>query len=240
MSALIRSSVLDGYSDLVQSLGGDPQAMLRRHGIEPLDNGELAPFVPYASVLRLIEASAGALQCDDFGLRLSRQLMELQELGVDPYAGYARPNEQLLTQTREDTAGNRYLYVYNYEDGSYRDKSLRPEIRNSPNPGLNIKTDIEMDGHFVPHVIDAWTGKSTELANYRWQDGKTVVFRQIVGILARRVVCRVTRGQHVQAGDRFGIMKFGSRMDVFVPASSLVKVAVGDQVRGGETVLATL
>ncbi|MBE2320729.1 hypothetical protein DVA67_032520 [Solirubrobacter sp. CPCC 204708] len=102
-------------------------------------------------------------------------LEKLQELGVDPYAGYARPNEQLLTQTREDAEGNRYLYVYNYEDGSYRDKSLRPEIRTAPNPGTNIKTDVKMDGRFVPYAIDAWTGEATELADYRWEHGKTVV-----------------------------------------------------------------
>ncbi|WP_156393653.1 glycosyl hydrolase [Nocardioides sp. Root140] len=102
-------------------------------------------------------------------------LEKLQELGVSPYAGYSEPNEQLLSQTREDKEGNRYLYVYNYDDGSYRDKSLRPEVRDSPNPGTNIKTDIEMQGTFVPYTIDAWTGEATELAGYRWQDGKTVV-----------------------------------------------------------------
>jgi len=70
--------------------------------------------------------------------------------------------------------------------------------------------------------------------------GQTVIARQIVGILARRVVCRVEAGAEVRAGDRFGIMKFGSRMDVFVPISATVTVAVGDRVRGGETVIAML
>jgi phosphatidylserine decarboxylase len=66
------------------------------------------------------------------------------------------------------------------------------------------------------------------------------VFRQIVGILARRVVCRVAPGAELKAGERFGIMKFGSRMDVFLPASAHLRVAVGDKVIGGETVIATL
>jgi len=70
--------------------------------------------------------------------------------------------------------------------------------------------------------------------------GQTIVARQIVGILARRVVCRVAVGAQVQAGDRFGIMKFGSRMDVFLPPSADVRVHVGDVVRGGETVIAVL
>ncbi|HEY2908202.1 MAG TPA: phosphatidylserine decarboxylase [Vicinamibacterales bacterium] len=70
--------------------------------------------------------------------------------------------------------------------------------------------------------------------------GQTVVARQIVGILARRVVCRVAVGAQVEAGDRFGIMKFGSRMDVFLPPSADVRVRVGDVVRGGETAIAVL
>jgi phosphatidylserine decarboxylase len=75
-----------------------------------------------------------------------------------------------------------------------------------------------------------------------WIDhrGQSVVARQIVGILARRVVCRLQEGADVRAGDRLGIMKFGSRMDVFVPATAVIAVKVGDRVRGGETVIAVL
>ena len=71
-------------------------------------------------------------------------------------------------------------------------------------------------------------------------DGQIVVARQVVGVLARRVVCRLQAGRQVRAGDRFGIMKFGSRMDVFLPTSAVLRVSAGDRVRGGETVLATL
>jgi phosphatidylserine decarboxylase len=71
-------------------------------------------------------------------------------------------------------------------------------------------------------------------------DGQAIVARQIVGILARRVVCRLDEGARVQAGDRLGIMKFGSRMDVFVPEDAVITVKVGEMVRGGETVIAVL
>ena len=71
-------------------------------------------------------------------------------------------------------------------------------------------------------------------------DGQTIVARQIVGILARRVVCRVQEGAEVRAGERFGIMKFGSRMDIFLPPNATIRVRVGDLVRGGETVIAVL
>ena len=76
-----------------------------------------------------------------------------------------------------------------------------------------------------------------------WVDGgngQMIVTRQIVGMLARRVVCRVRIGDEVRAGQRFGIMKFGSRMDVFLPTSATIKVRVREMVRGGETVIAVL
>lgn len=71
-------------------------------------------------------------------------------------------------------------------------------------------------------------------------DGQPIVVRQIVGVLARRVVCRTREGQHVKAGERFGVMKFGSRMDVFVPVDAVLHAKVGDTVVGGVTVIATL
>ena len=71
-------------------------------------------------------------------------------------------------------------------------------------------------------------------------DGQTIVCRQVVGLLARRVVCRLTPGMDVVQGQRLGIMKFGSRMDVFLPADSALKATVGQIVRGGQTIIAEL
>jgi phosphatidylserine decarboxylase len=67
---------------------------------------------------------------------------------------------------------------------------------------------------------------------------RTVVFRQIVGVLARRIVTRTGPGQRLATGERMGLMKFGSRMDVFVPPECTVTVTKGQRVRGGETVIA--
>jgi phosphatidylserine decarboxylase len=95
-------------------------------------------------------------------------------------------------------------------------------------------------GRFLPAYREdaATVNERSEI----WIDhaGQTIVARQIVGILARRVVCRLQSGETVQAGQRFGVMKFGSRMDVFVPDDAQVTVKVGDAVRGGETVIAVL
>lgn len=67
-----------------------------------------------------------------------------------------------------------------------------------------------------------------------------VVVRQIAGVLARRIVCRVRRGDRLEAGQRFGMIKFGSRMDLVVPVGVEISVRVGDRVRAGETVVGVL
>ena len=71
-------------------------------------------------------------------------------------------------------------------------------------------------------------------------DHRNLRERQIVGVLARRIVCRLQVGERVERGQRFGVMKFGSRMDLFLPLSATVRVKVGDKVVAGETTLATL
>jgi phosphatidylserine decarboxylase len=68
--------------------------------------------------------------------------------------------------------------------------------------------------------------------------GLEVTFKQIAGLLARRVVCRCTEGQPVARGERVGLIKFGSRVDVLLPVSAELRVKVGDRVKGGSTVLA--
>lgn len=94
-------------------------------------------------------------------------------------------------------------------------------------------------GKFLPAYHAA--ANDNEL-NEIWidQGGRTVVVRQVVGILARRIVCRVSEGDVLARGERIGLMKFGSRMDVFLPTDADLKVGVGERVVGGETVLATM
>jgi phosphatidylserine decarboxylase len=70
-------------------------------------------------------------------------------------------------------------------------------------------------------------------------DGETIMCRQVVGVLARRLVCRVGPGAVVKTGERYGLMKFGSRIDLYLPSRAELRVAVGDRVRSGETVVAT-
>jgi phosphatidylserine decarboxylase len=71
-------------------------------------------------------------------------------------------------------------------------------------------------------------------------DGQTVVFKQIAGLLARRIVFTPKVGDRVARGQRVGLIKFGSRVDVMVDLSAKLNVKVGDRVRGGASVLALL
>ncbi len=79
------------------------------------------------------------------------------------------------------------------------------------------------------------TTVATKLPN-----GTEVLFRQIAGALARRIKWYVKEGQTLQQGDEFGFIKFGSRVDIFLPLDVKVKVNIGDVTKGGRTVIAEL
>jgi phosphatidylserine decarboxylase len=72
------------------------------------------------------------------------------------------------------------------------------------------------------------------------QQGHRVIFVQIAGLIARRIVCRIKEKQEVIAGERYGIIRFGSRMDVYLPDDIEPEVRIGQRAVGGETVIARL
>lgn len=106
MGSLIRASVLLGYDDLVRELGGDPELFLSRFGIPRRIEYQEDAFISFDAYVRMLEASADDLRCQDFGLRLSRW-QGLDILG--PIAVIAR-NAQTLLDGLEAIA--RYLYVH--------------------------------------------------------------------------------------------------------------------------------
>jgi phosphatidylserine decarboxylase len=72
------------------------------------------------------------------------------------------------------------------------------------------------------------------------KNGTEVLFRQIAGALARRILCYVKEGQVLEQGQEFGFIKFGSRVDIFLPVNAIVKVKIGEISKGGKTILAEL
>jgi phosphatidylserine decarboxylase len=112
-------------------------------------------------------------------------------------------------------------------------------VNRAPASGRVTKVSFT-PGRFLPAYKPTAATENERSEIWIDHNGQTIVARQIVGILARRVVCRLAVGDVVRAGDRFGVMKFGSRMDVFLPPTAALKVAVGETVRAGETVIAVL
>jgi phosphatidylserine decarboxylase len=74
----------------------------------------------------------------------------------------------------------------------------------------------------------------------RMHDGAEVVFRQIAGALARRIKWYIKEGQSIEQGQEFGFIKFGSRVDIFLPLDAKVTVKIGDITKGGRTIIAEL
>ena len=78
------------------------------------------------------------------------------------------------------------------------------------------------------------------IATVRGEDGVEITFKQIAGLLARRIVFKLREGDTVERGQRVGLIKFGSRVNVLLPAQAELRVRVGQRVKGGESVLATM
>lgn len=70
--------------------------------------------------------------------------------------------------------------------------------------------------------------------------GAKVLCVQVAGLIARRIICWVSPKDPAVLGERFGLIRFGSRMDTFLPMGSVIKVAIGDRVKGGESILGEL
>jgi len=139
------------------------------------------------------------------------------------FAGEARPHEAPPGAWRQVTIFLSPLDVH---------------INRTPVAGTVTKVEYVPGTFFPAYRAEASQNEHSEI----WLDhgGQTIVARQVVGVMARRVVCRLKAGDRVAPGARLGLMKFGSRMDVFVPLSATLLTSEGATVRGGETLIARL
>jgi len=95
------------------------------------------------------------------------------------------------------------------------------------------------------NYLVAWHPKSSTKNErttvvFRNEDGTEIMCRQIAGLLARRVVCYAEFEKHMNAGEKLGFIKFGSRADLFLPIGTKLNVSIGDKVTGAETIMAEL
>jgi phosphatidylserine decarboxylase len=103
-----------------------------------------------------------------------------------------------------------------------------------------IKT-VYRPGKFLNAALDKASEENERQAvHVQTEDGKDIVFVQIAGLVARRIVCHLSDGQEVKTGERFGLIRFGSRTDIYLPEGVEPLVGVGQNMIGGETVIADL
>jgi len=96
-------------------------------------------------------------------------------------------------------------------------------------------------GRFVNADLDKASSENERNAVVlKTNDGQTVTFVQVAGLIARRILCYIKAGDVLARGQRYGFIRFGSRVDVYLPLTATVKVAIGDKARATETILAKL
>jgi phosphatidylserine decarboxylase len=96
-------------------------------------------------------------------------------------------------------------------------------------------------GKFVNADLDkASTENERNAVVIKTTDGHTVTFVQVAGLIARRILCYVKAGDVLKRGERYGFIRFGSRVDVYLPLNANVKVSIGDKVSATTTILAVL
>jgi len=147
-------------------------------------------------------------------------------------------------------ADGKVVVIEETDEGEYL-KSRRKQISIFMSP-VNVHVNRMPVGgtisYFKYHAgkyLVAWHPKSSTenertTVVAKMNNGTEVLFRQIAGALARRIKCYVKEGASFEQGQEFGFIKFGSRVDIFLPLNATVKVAIGDITKGGRTVIAEL
>lgn len=108
-----------------------------------------------------------------------------------------------------------------------------------------VSGTLEYLKYYPGKYLMAWEDHASELnerAHFgvKHSSGMKLLFKQITGFMARRIVYNIEEGESIKAGERFGIMKFGSRMDVMLPDNVDIKVKKGDKTVAGESIIAEI
>jgi phosphatidylserine decarboxylase len=114
---------------------------------------------------------------------------------------------------------------------------LDVHINRAPVAGTVVDVHYQ-PGKFLPAFRPAASDLNEQNSVTLQAGGTRVIIKQIAGILARRIVCRVKAGDKLRSGERFGLIRFGSRVDLLIPPEFAVYAHPGQRVRGGESVLA--
>jgi phosphatidylserine decarboxylase len=136
-----------------------------------------------------------------------------------------------------------------FEPRFLKDRSIRftiflnvfdVHVNRTPCDGMVENIQYQPGAFLVARKPEATLKNEQNALFLRTAQGTKVLCVQVAGLIARRIVCWLSPGDRVMRGERFGLIRFGSRMDTFVPLGTDVRVAVGDRVKGGETILGVL
>lgn len=113
-------------------------------------------------------------------------------------------------------------------------------VNRAPAEGKILKS-VYVPGKFLNATLDkASKDNERQILAVKTKGGKTLCFVQIAGLVARRILCEATEGMEYKAGERFGLIRFGSRLDVYLPEGVEPQVCLGQTMVAGETVIADL
>ena len=113
-------------------------------------------------------------------------------------------------------------------------------VNRIPISGKITKLIYEKGKFLSAGLKEASLKNERQIALLKTKNNNQVIFVQVAGLVARRIVCYLNEGQNVEIGNRYGIIRFGSRMDIYLPQIADIKVEVGQRMIGGETILAYL
>lgn len=147
--------------------------------------------------------------------------------GVVSHVGAVRPPEELELGSEPLMRVSVFMNVFNCH------------VNRAPVGGKVSKVAYRA-GKFLNAELDKASDDNERNGLVIEQNGVKIGVVQIAGLVARRIVCFVQEGESLSAGDRFGLIRFGSRLDIYFPAGTIPKVALGQTMIAGETILADL
>ncbi|MCI5073315.1 phosphatidylserine decarboxylase family protein [bacterium] len=113
-------------------------------------------------------------------------------------------------------------------------------VNRSPIEGTIHKMQYRPGKFFAANLDKSSTDNERLAFEMQTKQFGRIVFAQIAGLVARRIVCAVKEGQSMQQGERFGMIRFGSRMDIYIKHEAKIKVKLGDKVKAGQSILAKI
>jgi phosphatidylserine decarboxylase len=143
-------------------------------------------------------------------------------------------------------ADGRIISLKNFSDDEFLKSSgtkvsiflsvLDPHINRNPITGMimNLKYN---PGKFLPAFREKASLENEHTEVWLENNQVKLVMKQIAGVLARRIICRFEKGDKILGGERFGMIKFGSRVDLFLPENVRIEVELNEKVKAGETII---